>query len=62
MKKKLNIYKIIALVLLIIELGIAFFIDKDLVKQDINSWRLYILCIAFIPVNIIFIGIKQKRR
>ena len=62
MKKKLNYYKVVALVLLLVELGIAIFINKDLVKQSLTAWRLYIACVIFIPINIIFILIKQKMK
>lgn len=62
MKKKINYYKIVALILLLAEIWILIFINKDAVKEDLNLWRLYIACIMFIPVNIIFIGIKRKVR
>lgn len=59
MKKKVNYYKIGALVLMMVEIWIAFFIDKDLVKSDINAWRLYCACIMFIPINVMIIGAKR---
>lgn len=62
MKKKVNYFKIIALILMLVEIWILIFIDRDAVKEDLNLWRLYIACIMFIPVNIIFIGIKRKVR
>ena len=60
MKKKVNYYKIGALMLMLVEIWIAFCIDKDLVKQDLNTWRLYVACIMFIPINVIFIGAKRS--
>jgi len=59
MKKKVNYYKIGALILMMVEIGIALFIDRDLVKSDITTWRLYCACILFIPVNVMFIGAKR---
>lgn len=61
MKKKVNYYKIGALVFLLIEIWMLIFINKEAVKESINLWRLYVACIMFIPVNVIFICIKQKR-
>ena len=60
--KKVNYLKIVALILLIIEIMIVIFIDKDLVKNNLETWRLYVMCIWFIPINIIFIAIKQTRK
>ena len=60
--KKVNYYKIGALILMMVELGIAIFIDKQAVKTDLNTWRLYVACIMFIPVNVMFIGAKQTRK
>lgn len=62
MKKKLNWFKIIALILMLIEIGIALFVDRQLVKTDIWAWRLYIACIMFIPINVMYIFTKQKRK
>lgn len=62
MRKKVNYYKIGALILMMVELGIAIFIDKEAVRADLNTWRLYVACILFIPVNIVFICTKQTRR
>lgn len=62
MKKKLNYYKIGALILMLVEIGIALFTDKALVKTSISVWRLYVACIMFIPVNVMFICAKQTRK
>ena len=58
--KKINWFKIACLILMIVELIIAFGIDKNLVKENITAWRLYIICIMFIPVNVIIIGTKRR--
>ena len=60
--KKVNWFKVIALILLIVEVIIATVIDKNAIKENLNLWRLYVACVMFIPVNVIFISIKQKRR
>ena len=60
--KKVNYYKIGALILMMVELGIAIFINKEAVKADLTAWRFYLACIAFIPVNVAFICTKQTRR
>ena len=59
MKKKINYYKIGALILMLVEIGIAIFVDKDVVKQDIIAWRLYVACIMCIPINVMIIGSKR---
>ena len=61
MKKKVNWYKIGALVLMLVELWIAFCIDKTEVKENLNAWRLYVACVMLIPVNVAFICTKQTR-
>lgn len=61
MKKKVNYYKIGALILMLVEIGIALLVDKNAIKTDITLWRLYVACVMFIPINVIFICIKQKR-
>ena len=60
--KKVNYYKIGALILMLIEIGIAIGVDKEMVRADLNTWRLYIACILCIPVNVLFICTKQTRR
>ena len=61
MKKRINWFKVVALILMLIEIYIAFAIDKTLVKTDITTWRLYCMCIMFIPINLIYICIKGRR-
>ena len=60
MKKRINYYKIGALILMLVEIGIAIWVDKDAVKQDITAWRLYVACIMCIPINVMFICAKRK--
>jgi hypothetical protein len=62
MKKKVNYYKIGALVLMLVEIGIAIFTDKELINNSMKVWRLYTLCVMFIPVNFMFICTKQTRK
>ena len=62
MKKKLNYYKVGALVLMIIELGIAIFTKRELLETNLTAWRLYVLIVGFIPINVMFIGAKQVRK
>lgn len=60
MKKKVNYYKIGALVLLLVEIGIAIWVDQGVAKEDLLVWRLYVACIMFIPINVMFICAKRK--
>ena len=62
MKKKLNYYKIGALILMLVEIGIAVWVDKGVAKENLLVWRLYVACIMFIPVNVMFICSKQTRK
>lgn len=59
MKKRINWLKIIALILTIIEILIAFKIGK-LVKGDLTLWRIYTACILFIPINVMIIFTKRR--
>lgn len=59
MKKKVNWYKIGALALLLIEIGIAFRVDQKVAKENITIWRLYIAMIMCIPINVMFICVKR---
>lgn len=58
MKKKVNCYKVGALVLMLIEVGIMLFTKKETL-QNLNTWRLYLACIMCIPINIMFICTKK---
>lgn len=60
MKKKVNYFKIGALILLLVEIGIAIWVDKGVAKEDLNVWRLYVACIMCIPINVMFICTKRK--
>ena len=62
MKKKVNYYKIGALILMLMEIGIAVWVDRGVAKEDLMIWRLYVACIMFIPINFMFICTKQTRR
>lgn len=59
MKKRVNYYKVVALVLMVVEIYIAFSVDKELVRNNINAWRLYSMCVYFIPINAMIIGTKR---
>lgn len=60
MKKRINWFKIIILILMIIEIIIAITTDRNAIKKDINTWRLYCICILFIPINVMIIGAKRR--
>ena len=61
MKKKLNYFKIGALILMLVEIGIVIWVDKGVAKEDLMIWRLYVACVMFIPINFMFIFTKQTR-
>lgn len=60
MKKKLNYYKIGALIMLLVEIGIMVWVDKGVAKADLLVWRLYVACIMCIPINVMIICSKRK--
>jgi len=60
MKKRINYYKIGAFILLLVEIGIAIWVDQGVVEEDLLVWRLYVACIMCIPINVMFICIKRK--
>ena len=62
MKKKVNYYKIGALILMLVEIGIAFRVDQAVAKENITMWRLYIAMVMCIPINVMFICTKQTRK
>lgn len=62
MKKKVNYFKIGALILTLVELGIAIWVDKGVAKEELTVWRLYVAMIMCIPINIMFICTKQTRK
>ena len=53
MKKKLNYYKVGALILMLVEIGVAIWVDKGVAKEDLTVWRLYASMIMCIPINFI---------
>lgn len=59
MKKRINWLKIVLLILTIIELIIVFMMDKELIQESLNAWRLYTCCVLFIVMNTMFICIKK---
>lgn len=61
-KRKVNYYKIGALIMMLAEIGIAFWVDQGVAKEDLMIWRLYVGCIMFIPINFMFICTKQTRK
>lgn len=58
-KRKVNWFKVIALILMIIEIAIAFRIGR-LVKGDLILWKIYSACLLFIPINVMIIFSKNK--
>lgn len=62
MKKKLNYYKVGALILMLVEIGVAIWVDKGVAKEDLTVWRLYAAMIMCIPINFMFICTKQTRK
>lgn len=59
MKKKVNYYKIGALIMMLVEIGIAIWVDQGVAKENLTVWRLYVACIMFIPINFMFICAKR---
>lgn len=58
-KKRINWLKVVALLLMIAEILIAFRIGR-LVKGDLILWKIYTACILFIPINVMIIFSKNK--
>ena len=58
--KKINYYKIGALILLLVEIAIVAWVDKGVVKENLLVWRLYVLIVMCIPINVMFICSKRK--
>lgn len=62
MKKKLNYCKVGVLVMMLVQIGLLIWVDKDLVKTNLNVWRLCIASVMFIPIDVIYICTKQTRK
>lgn len=62
MKKRVNYFKIGALVMMLVEIGIAIWAEKGVVKENLLAWRLYVACIMCIPINFMFICAKRQVR
>lgn len=60
MKKKVNYYKIGALVMLVVEILVAIWMDKGVAEENLWTWRLFVLLMMCIPINVIFICAKRK--
>ena len=60
MKKKLNWFKVMALIMMIIEIIVVITANKELVRENITLWRLYIALIVCIFINFLFICVKRK--
>ena len=58
--KRLNYYKIGALVMLIVEIAVAIWMDRGVAKEDLWIWRLYVLLMMCIPINVMYICKKRK--
>ena len=58
-KRRINWIKVIALILMIIEIGIAFKIGRH-VKGDLVLWKIYSACLIFIPIDMMIILCKKK--
>ena len=62
MKKRINWFKVFALIMLILEIAIAIWVDKGCTncnKEQIWVWRAYVMCIMFIPINVMIIFSKK---
>ena len=53
--KKINYFKIALAIITIPEIIILFTTNKDLLENNINLWRLYLLILMFIIFNILYI-------
>ena len=62
MKKKVNYYKIVALILLLLEIAIVIWVDRGFDKENIWVWRAYVFCVMCIPINVMYICAKQTRK
>jgi len=58
-KKRINWFKVSALIMLILEVAIAVWVDNGYDKQQIWVWRAYVMCIMFIPINVMIIFSKK---
>lgn len=54
-KQKTNYFKIILAIITIPELYIIFTTDKNILENNINLWRLYLLIFMFVIFNILYI-------
>lgn len=55
MKKKVNYYKIISLVFLIIDIAIVIWVNTGFKKAELITWLLFEAIVMMIPVNVMLI-------
>lgn len=58
-KKKVNYIKILCLILMIVAFVVVFSFDKCEIENNIDTWRLYIGCVACIVICFITIYVKR---
>ncbi len=54
-KQKINYFKIALAIITIPELYIIFTTDKNILENNLNLWRLYLLIFMFVIFNILYI-------
>jgi hypothetical protein len=57
--KKLNKFKVALAIITIPELIVMFTVNHQMLENDINLWRLYILVIMCVIFNITYICVKK---
>ena len=58
--KRVNWLKVVLLILTVIEIIALAIVDKEMVKTSIRLWRLCILMIGCIFINVLYIGAKRR--
>lgn len=60
MKKKVNYYKVISLVFLIVDIAIVTWINTGFKKAELITWLSFELIVIMIPINAMFILRRKK--
>ena len=54
-KQRINYFKIALAIITIPEIIILFTTDKNILENNLNLWRLYLLILMFVIFNILYI-------
>lgn len=62
MKRKLSYRKISSLVFLILDIAIIVWVNSGFKGSQLITWLLFEIIVMFVPINVMIIGYKKRRK